>query len=327
MVFSTPQSSRPVSVHEIVRNALQVEQSHDTSAVEEILSPIWKDLSAEPDFSEFPELDRAGLYRVAGYALSVKGQAKGDDVLKSCGQRYFSKALKIFRDLKKIDKAYEASIMVAFALIQDNKYSAADEKLIKCATHYKNQKRHHNYLLAQTNRLVCMFYKAEYDLGMQCAEETYPYIEHCSDPKIKFQFHNNSGIIYRKLNQPDKAEQSYEKTFEYAKELENQRFITLALNNLAMLNKDLRNFPKAIELIDQALKISRKHDNYIWCGHFSDTEAQIHYAAEDYPQALKAIEKSVFYFRHGKESAGMISASWLKVKILVALDQETKART
>lgn len=328
MNFSSVQKFTFTNSLLLIEELREAEICRDAELSRQLLIPYWENLDDEPDFSLLDDLQQAEMYRLCGAFLSLYGYAKSLKNYQERAKNFISSAIDIFTDLNLAESIADANIMLAHCYWFAGETREAESILETAESNFAENQLDPIYLQIQVNRIMICFRNQtpeSFQLALQLIEDIQIPIEICSNHKIKSQFYNMAGLIYRSLNQFDKACIYYQEAIVHAKKSKNQRFVAANLNNLAYLYKKLIRSDFALKFIDESINILEQLNDQGWLPHAMDTKALIYLDMKDYKSALGIIDQAISIFRQGDDHAGLTDALWTKCKCLFQLQQKNEA--
>ncbi|MDP4535828.1 diguanylate cyclase [Alkalimonas collagenimarina] len=106
-------------------------------------------------------------------------------------------------------------------------------------------------------KIDTLFYQNKLNEAYQVVVDIEPYLEHTVQPRIRYYAHNLIGRLYMRDNQFEMASTHLYKAYEAVNETDNDRTLlrrTFLQSQLAQLQADLKSWPTALELAEQALE-------------------------------------------------------------------------
>ena len=193
---------------------------------------------------------------------------------------YFEKALKIAKDIAKID-SNDPSVAYTLQYIADvydkqRQYPAALQVYQEALTIFRDllkaKKGDRQSLIASESvvlsRLAAIYFKeSKYDLALATYQQMLPNADERDDRIGKVQILNNSGVIYANQTEYAKALEVYEQALILVRSLCCYRGDEAAiLNNISSLYFSLGQNRRALEVADQATKIYLRLSNEKFAG-------------------------------------------------------------
>lgn len=304
---------------EIIEEARDAELCRNIDESRRIFQPIWENCDEDPDFSHFPIELRAELLRLAGFFLTFSGKCQNRGEYHLRGKDLLTTAIDLFDSIDSPDKSAEAKVMLALAYWYSGEVDECEVILEGVQNEFAGNEFHPVYLQIRVNHLMTLHWKEKYTEAVEIIKHLVIPMEFCHDARLITMFHNQAGIIYRSMGQPDKALFHINEAIRKATSVNNLRFVGLNLNNLAMIYKTLGRFDAAHKCIDEATSLFQRLNDTGWIPHTLDTKALI-YLDEDLPEkSLETIDKALALFEQGTDHARLIESLWTKCRCLFRL--------
>jgi tetratricopeptide (TPR) repeat protein len=296
----------------------------DFKNCEELFRGTWDDFSEDPDLSGYSQIDSAWLNYVCGNFLLNFGSSKSILGFTPRGRKLLTNAVDMFVLLGDSDMACKSLISVGFSYYLERNYAEFETSLYEAESRFPSTE---SYLLAQVNRLILLCETSRESEGLKIIEEISSFIDLSDNDKLKCQFHNEAGIILRRVGQFDDAISHYEKSLEIALKLNNERFLAQRLNNLAYALCEAGKFNAALDKCNQSLAIYNQLYDRFYIAAGMDTKAQILLGLGHYPDAIQAIQKSIMFFKQDNHHRDYIESTWVKIRIHIQMNQQDTAET
>jgi tetratricopeptide (TPR) repeat protein len=315
-------TSQAIKLIEEARNA---ELCRDIPASQRILSAVWKNLEEEPTLNGLNTIIQAEILRLCGFFLSYYGRSRNLKNYQERGRDFLTKSIEIFDSEKLAHKSAEAKVMLSLCYWHEGAVAESEMILAETENEYKNNQLHPVYLQICVNRLLTHYWKGEYSQALKIIEQLSNPIDLCKDARLKTMFHNQAGITYQLLKQPDKAIFHYQEAIKNAERSNNLRLCAICFNNLGNVYKDIDDFAKAHHYIDSALEAFSNLQETGWAANTLDTKAQVYLAENKLASALIKINEALEVLRQGEDFAGLVESLFTKCKILLQLNRVAKA--
>ena len=311
----------------LIEDARDAELCRNLAESQRALEPVWPDIERDPDFGHFPPAVNAELLRLAGFFLSFYGKSRNKRAFQMRGKDLLTAAIRIFEEELSHNKAAEAKVMLALCYWYSGEVADCDAILDQVEHEFAGNHLHPVYLQIRVNRLMVLFWNQKYDEAIQIVKNLALSMEVSRDARLITMYHNQAGLVYWKTCRMDKAIFHLNEAVEHATKANNQRFVGLNLNNLAMTYKCLRKFDLAHNYADEANRIFEQLQDTGWIPHVLDTKALI-YLDEGLPDmALESIDSALSLFHQGEDFAGLADSLWTKCLCLLKLGRAEEAFT
>jgi tetratricopeptide (TPR) repeat protein len=312
-IFSQPKTSAAL---DIIKKAKECEFSYDLEAEAKVLSEVWRDFDAKPDFKHYPREIAAELYLVCGYFIAAYGRAKAIPDYQERGLNYLTRAIKLFERCRLDDKVAEARCHLALCYHYDGRDDAAEIVLIRAEECFKGNDLHPVYLRIQINFLIVYYWTHRYDAALELIDRITPSITYVNNAQLLMFFHSNAGGVYRRINDAQLAAYHLKEALRFAQRTGSERQTGVANNNLASFCGELRNFHCAEKYIDEAHEIFTRLADPGLLANALDSKANILLEQKKYDDALAAADAALDIFRQSKHDLELAEAYFTKIKIL-----------
>lgn len=325
MKYTTSRKIESTVLHTLFEQILRAEVSQDVDFLHRIFQNIWENPDEDPSFEEYEGLERALLFRYYGYYLSSYGKAKNLSSYQERGKNLLTKSIELFSVLNETEQALEAQIILGLCYFYESSFSESEAIFDNISNHFEGNHLHPVYLRTQLNMVLVLHWKGEFQKALEILEEIEVPMEFCEDARVLTMYHNQAGLIYRGINQFDRAIYHYNKCIEIAQQENNTMLVGKIYNNMAFLYKNLENFDIAHLYIDKAVQSFRNLNHLGWLPHTLDTKAVICLEERKFDSALLIIDEAISMFRKGEDFAGLCDALWNKIRSLLGLNRKIDA--
>lgn len=134
-------------------------------------------------------------------------------------------------------------------------------------------------------------------------------------------FYGNLGVALKDLDRPIAALSCFERSCLYHQLSKHMIYSGTVENNLALLYRDIGDFPKAHAAIDGAIKTFNKVKDKTRSGFALDSKANIFLSEGELKKALAAIDKSIDILKRGENAYFRVESLVTRAKILLHLDR------
>ena len=141
------------------------------------------------------------------------------------------------------------------------------------------------------------------------------------DPYLLGIYYGNLGIALKDTGRLAEALSCFDKSRLYHKISRHKIYTGTVENNIALLYRDLRNFPKSHAAIDAAIETFKKAGDKTRSGYALDTKANIFLSQGELKKALAAIDKSIDVLKRGENALFRVESLLTRSKILLHLDR------
>jgi tetratricopeptide (TPR) repeat protein len=282
----------------------------DTSHLRTILSPIWEDVSIDPDFEGLD--NKADLLAIAGTFLLEHGKTNNGRKCQQRARDLLTQAI----DLYGVETEGAAIPLVNLArcywyLGEVSNYEAILESITN-----RFDRAHPASILIKINQIIALDYRGD-DEALDILETLYPIIKECPSLEVQSQFHNTAGIALGRRGEASKSVWHLEKAVELSRIIGNSQYLAFNLNNVAMAYLEASDFDSAHKAIAESILTAVSPG---WEPHVLDTQASIYLKERRYPEALETIDRAINALRFTDDVIGMSTALFTKCKCLIRLE-------
>lgn len=313
-----------LQIAHLIYECRNAELFRDMTTIKELIEPLWDTISV-PDFSNQDEQTQAELYRICGFYQSFYGHQKGLKDFQSKGKDLISIAIRLFEKHSLFEYTAEARVMLAFSFWNSGEVEECEIILNEVEAEFSDNPLHPIFFQINCNRLMTLYWQEKLTEAEKLIEKMKLSLSFCNDSRLLYMFHNQAGIIFQSSKKPTISEYHYQKAIKYAKDSDNQKFVAINYNNLAMLLRDLNRFDEALQLIENAEKLCAETGFVGFLPHVLDTKSLIFLSLKQPDKALSEIEKSLDIFREGEDYRGFVEAIWTKINCLIKLQRKDDA--
>lgn len=317
---------------QLIREARNSELCRDIQSSRRILSAVWENLEDDPCLDGLENVLQAEILRLCGFFLSFYGRSRNLRNYQERGRDFLIQSVEMFELEDMPHKSAEAKVMLALCYWYEGAINECELILAETESEYENNQLHPVYIQICVNRLMTHYWKgirykdaAEFQKGMTIVEKLAVPVEFCADLRIRAMYHNQAGIFFRALKQPEKAVFHYTEAIQTARKSGNQRFVAINLNNFAFLCKEIGDYANAHYYVDESIKIFNDLSEPGWMAHTLDTKAQIYLSENKLATALAVIDKALNLFREGEDYSGLTDAMFTKCRALLQFDRVPEA--
>lgn len=325
MTVKNPIKISDLAIIEMIGEARNAELCRDLPESRRILSAVWEDIDQEPKVEGFELFLKAEILRLCGFHLSYHGRAHNQKKYQARGKDYLSEAIRIFDSQQITHKSAEAKVMLALCYWYEGEINESETILSEIEAEYAHNPLHVVSLQICINRLMIHYYKQEFEAGIKIVEKLKDLVTFCTDWRLVTMYHNQAGIISRRLKKFDTAVFHFHESLKSARLAKSERFCAINYNNLANVYKDVRNFELAHANADKAIKFYDELGEVGWLAHILDTKANIYLDENEPDSALQIIDRALDIFNKGEDYAGLAESLFTKCQILLRLNSETEA--
>ncbi|MGM0551328.1 MAG: tetratricopeptide repeat-containing sensor histidine kinase [Bacteroidota bacterium] len=127
-----------------------------------------------------------------------------------------------------------------------------------------------------------------------------------NDMDILYSIYNDNGLIYHRLNYPEKAQEYYLKAIKFSKQQNNEKMLGVSLTNLGALYYDTNRYKKSLNLFLQGVKIEERTNQKEKAGRSYAYIAKNYLALGDSTNAEKYLQKALQYNQTTSDMFGLV---------------------
>lgn len=315
--------AKTVVVSEILARVAELDAIGDYEQSVELLDEIWTDKSELPDLTEFSTPLAAEFLLRCGASIGFLGSFRQTRNSQEVSKNLLTEARNKFEQMFNNAKIAECENYLALAYWRTGEY---DEALvwIQQALSKSLSPTHDTRLHSHIIKTIILLVQEEYLEVIAYLK----FVQKNFDSAIslwKGCFCTNLGLAYKNTGKIDEALR-YLNFARFAHQKSKHRiYLATVENNLAMLYKLQKDFPKALQSADTAIKIFTQIGDRAKLAYSIDTKAQILIAKQNYRRAIELSDDAIEILRFG-ESSGILSECYLTKAIALAqLGQIAKA--
>jgi tetratricopeptide (TPR) repeat protein len=309
----------------LIHNAREAEMCRDLDVLKNILSVVWEDIEGSPDYSRFAAPIRAELLRSSGILLSHYGKSRGLTAYQLRAKDLLTSAVELFQAEGDRSKAAEANIALAVAYWFAGEVVECNTILSSIEEEFAEDRDYSILLSVKLNRIGCLNWLGEFDKAIEIIESIHSWVELCPDLKLLAQFHNQAGIIFRKVHLYERSIRHLHRAIEISRTFKNYRFQGLSMNCLAMTYREIGDYASAHIYVKEAILVFESVGDKGWIPHVLDSRALILLDEERVDEALETIDRAISLFSGGEDYSGLTEAMFTKCRCLLRLRREPEA--
>ncbi len=244
---------------------------------------------------------------------------------------YLEKINKLLITHKDSSKFYRRDLIEGSLLIGKSEYHNAMQKLLKASQFFELQQDSTNYFLSKYKIAVCNYYVNRRELAKSGM------LEILANPKyITNQMATNAlvnvgvvdlefGILNKEKALVKKAIPSFKKAIAFNQKHKEYSLLASNYSLLAECNIQLKQYSKAIVLLDSAIYYAKKDANSAQNGFALIKKANAYTAKKDYKNALLFVEEAINIYRDANDLPTLLYAFIEKKRLLVAMNNYKEA--
>ncbi len=313
-------SLNDVKISAFIREVRGFEISHDLEGLTDLFisSEFWSDFNKPPDISYFPEQMHGEIMRLSGYFLSNYGRAKQKTEYQERGKDLLFNATAFFEMKGQADKAAESKCQLALCYWREGAINEAEAFLDNAELPFKDNDLHPAFLRIQVNRMIVLYWSDRLVEAESIIESIGFGVEISGNDYLRTMFHNQSGLVYTRLENYEKTIFHLHETVRFTKIIQSPRLTAKALNNLAYCYFKFNNTEKAENCINESIQIFKRLGDTGWLATALDTKANILLAKGDTVGASCAVKRSLEILGNSGDAVSAVETLWTQTQIQLA---------
>lgn len=326
--------SRDVPVTERARLccnlAKQFEKAGEYEAAYQALSEFWPERSQSPNLDSLDESTRAGVLLRIGALAGWLGGADQTAGSQETAKDLITRSLSIFEKLGNAEKIAEARGELALCYWREGSYDEARIQLRSALDLPNGNDEARAVLLIRAGIIE------ERTQQLQEALHFYyraaPLLEQSNDHALKGTFHNEYGLVFRRLAAPDNREDYVDRALiEYAaasfhfEEAGNTRYLARTENNLGFLYFTIGRYQDAHYHLDRARDLFLQLKDVGTAAQVDETRARTLLAEGNLKNAERTIKAAVRVLEKGGQQAVLAEALTTQGIIAARTGNEARA--
>lgn len=288
------------------------------------LRHIWEDTTNFPDVNGFTPYEAAEIFLRCGVIIGFLGQTKQIPNSQEKSKNLITEAHRRFLDIYDVEKIVECENHLALAYTRTGELVEAETWIEEALSHNLNRVCDAWVYANLTKSLIYLL-----DGTYQKIIETLLPLEtdflKLGDNFLLGSFCNNLAVAFQELGKIPEALKYLEAARRYHQKSEHQIYLGTVENNLSQLYKIERRFADAHRTVDSATRIFKKAKDRNREGFSLDTKARIFCEEGRFAEALEVVNKGIFILNKGENAAFLAETHLSKAKILLYLEDSTKA--
>lgn len=307
-------AERNQDVSERCQAARKLEQEGNYEGARDVLGDVWIGIDQRPRLDGLDEALRAEALLHAGIIAGGIGRIHQLEGAQETAKDLIFESARIFERLTLAEKLTDAQTQLALCYWREGCLDEARvtlrEVLAKLPESASEQR-----LRALANLAVVERTANRYRDAFQIQTEAAPLFEHCSNQLLRGSFHNEFGLVLRKLGKTERRADYIDRAFiEFTAASYHwdrgghQGYVALVENNLGLLLLDAARFVEAHQHLNRARALFSKLRDKGSIAQVDETRARVFLAEQHYTQAEIAARGSVRIFDEGDEKSLLAEA-------------------
>ncbi len=299
--------SYEVSYIQDCERAKEFENAGEYESAADALGDLWQGIGEKPDLVNFPDAVKAEvLVRIGaltgwlGSSIQLEGsQEKAKDLI--------GEGIRIFEEIDDLENVSEAESDLGICYWREGAFAEAQQFLQDALEKVPPE----NYALQgkiQLRLVNVAISSRQYQEAISILEKIEPIISGYGDNLLKGKHHFHQALVFVLLYEEEedidfavKAAEEYQKANQFYLLANHKRYSAIIENNLGFLYLSIKDFPKAHEHLEKAIKLFSGFNDSGRIASVFDTKAKVYLAEKKLIEAELFAQKSVQLFTGGDE--------------------------
>jgi tetratricopeptide (TPR) repeat protein len=312
--------------------AKNLEEAGEFESACETLRPFWQGLLRRPETTGLADEAKAELLLRAGTLTGFLGSAKQVAGAQEAAKDLISESAAIFESLGKSEKIAEAGVDLAICYWREGALDEARVTL-RLVLERLGEIRNEQKLRALLNSAMVEIAAMRDREALRIYREAVPQFDLSANHALKGKFHNNYGILLKKLGLSEGREEYIDTalvefaaaSFHY-EQAGHRRFQAGVENNVGFLFASIGRFGEAREHVSSARSLFVQLQDQGGAAYTDDTLAQIFLLEGRSQEAERVARRAVHKLKRGGEQPALAEALTTHGKALARLRQSQVAR-
>jgi CheY-like chemotaxis protein/tetratricopeptide (TPR) repeat protein len=314
------------------RLAKQLEKAGEYEAACESLAEFWPERHGQPRLGGLEQVTAAEVLLRVGALAGWLGSSHQTEDSQETAKNLITQSVEIFEELGQAEQVAEARADLALCYWREG---ALDEARINLASAISGLKDEDSDLKAVVFMRAGMVEVdgQRLDQAIRFYNEAAPLLERSEDHTLKGAFHNEFGLVFRRLAAPENREDYLDKALiEYAaasfhfEQAGNERYLARVENNLGYLFFTIGRYKDAHEHLDRARQLFLELKDSGTAAQVDDTRARTLLAEGRTVEAERFARQAVKTLEKGGEQALLAEALTTHGTALARLGNYSKSR-
>ncbi len=296
------------------RTAKQLEKVGDYDGAYAAMAEFWPDREKPPNLEDLDELTKAEVLLRLGALAGWMGASDQAQDSQELAKDFITKSIEIFEGLGAAERVAEAHGDLALCYWRQGAYDEARVNLDTALARLGGKPSDlRAVLLIRAGVIETWAQKPEQ--AMQYYEQAAPLVESSSDHALKGTFHNEYGLVYRRLAAPENREDYLDRALlEYTAasfhfgEAGNSRYVAFVELNLGFLYFTIKRFQEAHHHLDRARSLLLDLKDVGTAAQVDETRARTLLAEGRLRDAERMIKGAIKVLEKGDQQAVLAEA-------------------
>lgn len=311
------------AIQNLITEVIGLERIGDFEKAFELLREFWSDITELPDVSGLPPIIAGEILLRCGSIAGFLGDLKQIPNAQEHSKTILTNARSKFIELHKPEKIAECENYLSLTCWRSGEIKEANVWIEESLSHKLN-----NYdnirLFSHVIKTLLLLADSKYDEVITYLASVHPYFDE-ADYLCRGLYCRNLSLAHKNVNKLDETLRHLNFARFCRQKSKHRSYLVSVENNLAQLYKLRGEFSKAIESVENAIRLSTQINNPRWKAHAIDTKAQIFIAKQDFESAVKFADDAIAILNFG-DNAGILSEIYLtKATALIAMENIAEA--
>jgi len=311
--------------------AKQFEKAGEYEAAYEALAEFWPDRNGPPSVDDLDKLTKGDVLLRIGALAGWLGSADQVPGRQDAAKDLITQCIVTFEELHEAIRLAEAHKDLAICYFREGSFDEARIHLRDALNWLKDQRPDLRAVI------LIWFGLVEGEAGrlqeaLRLYNEAAPLIEFSGDHAVKGTFHNQFGLVFRRLATPENREEYFDKALiEYAaasfhfEQAGNERYLARVENNLGYLYFTIGRYKQAHAHLDRARHLFIKLKDVGTAAEVDDTRARALLAQGHLNEAERLTRSAVRVLERGGQQAVLAGALTTQGVALARLGNHSRA--
>jgi tetratricopeptide (TPR) repeat protein len=290
------------------------------------LAPFWDGYSQFPSAIGLSDAESAEMFMRFGSIVGFLGNSQKITNSQEISKNLLTQARRKFISLANFEKTAECENYLAMTYQRTGELTEAIDWLNESLS--RNLPENHptrinSYIIES----VLDIEGGKYEKILRRCQELREIFEKSASASDNGSFHNNLAIAHKNLGNADEALKHLKLARDFFQKAKHEIYYGAVENNLAQLLHKVELFDEAHVCAENAIKIFEQIGDKMREGYSLETRAQIFAAEGKFDTALKFVNEAIELLEGGESYRNLVESYRTKVKILIQLNQLSKALT
>jgi CheY-like chemotaxis protein len=296
------------------RLAKQLEKAGEYGEAGEALSEFWPHRERSPKLDGLDEQTKAEVLLRVGALSGWLGSADQTERSQETAKNLITQSIEIFEKLGQPARAAEARGDLALCYWREGSYDEARVQL-RTALHLLPEGNDEVRAILLIRAGIVEVWARRLNEALRLYNEAAPLLERSEDHSLKGAFHNEFGLVFRRLAAPENREDYLDRALiEYSaasfhfEQAKNDRYLARVENNLGNLYFNIGQYKDAHRHLDRARHLFLKLKDIGTAAQVDETRARTLLAEGHVTQAERMVRSAVKTLERGGEQAVLAEA-------------------